>query len=457
MHCKVLIAGAGHGGLATAYHLAKNGVQVTVLESSSLYAMGLDQPDSVNLDCFEKADIPVPEEYVKLRTPITLCCNDDTTPDITQVVPPDGYTVFIERKILCQYLIGLAMEVGVNIVFNTKITGPIIFGSRVCGVHTEKGDYFADIVIDSCGVNSPLKTNLPEKFLINSTINQFDILHTYRAFYNKIPDCPETEPYKVYVFEDGNIGMQWIITNDDDVDVLIGRFNPYQEEDTTHTIESLKRENPQLGNRLIRGGHVTDIPVRQPLSILVADGYAAIGDCAFMTYSIKGSGVGYAMQAGKILADTILADKDELFTAQSLWAYQVNFFKEIGKNAAIIALGKVLLTMLTTEDVAYLLKEGIINQKIIDASATKNGLVNLITDSGVNTIKDKMLRFFDNKELQKKLRSITVWLAKLLPILNSLPEDYVREDVKKWADKYDSFYNSIRFENNNLDDSDNLL
>ncbi len=444
MNGKILIAGGGHGGLAAAYHLAKKGADVTVLEMNSRYNMGWDQPDSVNLQCFEAADIPVPQDYVVKRTPITLCVGDGITPNISQVVPEDGYTVMIERKILCQHLVQLAMDAGANFIFNTKIEKPVLLGGRVCGVQTDKGTFYADLVIDACGVHSPLRTNLPDKLHIEQNVKPFDILHTYRAFYNKIPDCPQTEPYKVYVFVNGTVGLQWLITNEEDTDVLIGRFDEYSDADTVIATQKMMAENPQLGDTLLRGGHVVDIPVRQPLSVLVADGYAAIGDSAFMTYSVKGSGVGYAMQAGRILAETVMADTESFYSAKQLWNYQTQFYKEIGKNAAIIALGKVLMNKLTTEDVAFLLREDIINQKIMDATATENGLVDLLAQSGVSVIKDKMVRFFDNKELRSKVLNMTVWIARLLPILAAMPDKYDRDEVKKWAYKYDGFYDSIR-------------
>ncbi len=448
MNGKILIAGGGHGGLAAAYHLAKQGADVTVIEKNARYSMGLDQPDSVNVNCFEKSNIPIPQDYIVKRTPITLCVGDGITPDISQAVPDDGYTVMIERKVLCQHLVQLAMDAGANFIFNTRIEKPVIFGGRVCGVLTDKGMYFADLIVDACGVNSPLRKNLPEKLHIEREAKAFDILHTYRAFYNKNADCPPTEPYKVYVFENGSVGMQWLITNEDDTDVLIGRFGEYTDADTVITTQKLKAENPQLGDTLLRGGHVTDIPVRHPLSVLVADGYAAIGDSAYMTYSVKGSGVGYAMQAGRILAETVMADTESFYGAKQLWNYQLQFFKEIGRNAAIIALGKVMMTKLTTEEVAFLLREDIINQKMIDATATENGLVDLLAQAGVSVIKDKMMRFFDNRELRSKVLDFTVWMARLLPILAALPEKYDRDEVKKWADKYDAFYDSIRADKN---------
>ena len=38
---------------------------------------------------------------------------------------------------------------------------------------------------------------------------------------------------------------------------------------------------------------------------MVADGYAAIGDSAFMTVPVIGSGIANALKAAKILADAI--------------------------------------------------------------------------------------------------------------------------------------------------------
>ncbi|MBQ3086296.1 MAG: hypothetical protein IJC45_03085, partial [Clostridia bacterium] len=58
-----------------------------------------------------------------------------------------------------------------------------------------------------------------------------------------------------------------------------------------------------------------------------------------------------------------------------------------------------------------------------------------------------MVRFFDKKELRSKVLNMTVWIARLLPILAAMPDKYDRDEVKKWADKYDGFYDSIRADN----------
>ena len=65
----------------------------------------------------------------------------------------------------------------------------------------------------------------------------------------------------------------------------------YDMNDVEEFAEWLRPDNPRLGTEVVRGGQFVEIPVRHPLSVMVADGYAAIGDSAFMTVPLIGSGI----------------------------------------------------------------------------------------------------------------------------------------------------------------------
>ena len=78
---------------------------------------------------------------------------------------------------------------------------------------------------------------------------------------------------------------------------------------------------------------------------MVADGYAAIGDAAFMTVPLIGSGIANSLKAARILAETVMADADGAYTAQTLYPYQKRFFSELGGGLAPIACIKLMLTM----------------------------------------------------------------------------------------------------------------
>jgi flavin-dependent dehydrogenase len=70
--------------------------------------------------------------------------------------------------------------------------------------------------------------------------------------------------------------------------------------------------------------------------MMVFDGYAAIGDSAFMTVPIIGSGIANSLKAARMLADTILADRDGAYDFEHLWKYQTRYYKNIGAGLAAV-------------------------------------------------------------------------------------------------------------------------
>ena len=100
MEHKIIVAGAGHGGLVAAYYLAQAGYDVTVFERGAEGTLGLEQSDSVHLDGFEDAGLPVPEAYKVKRTPLSFVIPGTELPPLTQGVGEDSYNVEIDRKAL---------------------------------------------------------------------------------------------------------------------------------------------------------------------------------------------------------------------------------------------------------------------------------------------------------------------------------------------------------------------
>ena len=95
---KVLIAGAGHGGLVAGTLLAREGWDVTVYEAKHEVALGYDQYDSVHLDGFEKSGVPIPEEYRVHRTGLAFRIPGSDLPTLRQGVKDDTYNVEIDRR-----------------------------------------------------------------------------------------------------------------------------------------------------------------------------------------------------------------------------------------------------------------------------------------------------------------------------------------------------------------------
>lgn len=440
---QIIVAGAGHGGLVTAIKLARLGYAVTVFEKSEKCDMGLPQQDVFDKDTFTYIDLPSPKNITICRNQLTLVPLESSITPLT-LPQPEGEAIFMERKTLINHLLNLAEKSGVKIRYNCPVIKPIILGSRVAGIKTVEGDFYGDLILDACGVDSPLRTNLPEFMNINREIKDFDVIYTYRAHFEKSPDVPDPNTnYDILVKEDGTVGFSWVVTEDEFVDILICRFKPLTQDEVLTELRKITEAYPHISKNFIRGGQFNKIPVCQPLTVLVADGYAAVGDSAFMTYPVKGSGISYAMKAGAILADVITNDTSSLFNTETLWEYQRRFFKEIGFSAGRLALMKNLMTYFTAQEINDILKSGIFTTEDLSQIMT-NKFDNLFGSAGRALIKDKIRQLRENVILKEKFSDFAVWMGKLAVTETYLPNKYDRKDVQKWADRYNEFFDSIR-------------
>lgn len=448
---KIIVAGAGHGGIVAAYYLAKEGYDVTVYEKGQEGKLGHDQGDSIHLDGFEKSGIPIPEKWYVKRTPIAFCVPGTDLEPLVQADNGETYNVEIDRNALYEHLITLAVDEGVKFVYECEITAPIILASRVIGIKTSLGDFYGGLIIDACGLYSPIRTQLPESFHIKNNFGKYDVLSAYRAYYNRV-EGEEINPlrYRVSLIPCDICGLSWIVTNDDNVDILIGAFDGIDNDDIDKVLDVYKKENPFLGDKLLRGGKVIDIPVRQPLALLVADGYAAIGDSAYMTVPVKGSGIGYSMRAGKMLADCVINDTDGLLNRETLWKYQVDFFKEIGTQSAILAIAKNEFPMLTTDIIECAFGEKIVSSEDMALFGNEQGLIKVLLSLKIGDLTGKAKKVITNSEMRRILLSITKNVTKYLMIDRGLPERYDPDAIVKWVENYDSFFENIKYNKTDL-------
>lgn len=452
MDKKIIVAGAGHGGIVAAYYLASNGYDVTVYEKAKKGTLGYPQSDSVHLDGFENAGIPVPEQYKCKRTPITFSVpGTDITP-ITQGDSSNTYNVEIDRKFLYKYLIGMAEEAGAKFVYNCEVLSSIVLGNRVVGIKTAKGDIYADLVIDACGLYSPVRSSLPEFMSIQNQPGELEVLNTYRAYYSRLKNAPEPEhKYLVSLIPGDNCGLMWVVTHDDYVDVLIGSFYKVTDEYLKENLDLLRKENPHLGKKLLKGGSIIDIPVRHPLAVLVADGYAVIGDAAFMTIPVKGSGIGYSMRAGKILAECIMNDENGFYTAETLWDYQTKFFDEMGSTSAILGVIKCLFPKVTLDDLEYIFGEKVLSSEDLEMFGNEAGFRQIIASLDLGIIRDKAVKVVGHPEIRKLLLSTGKNIAVYKLVEQGLKKSYSPAAVKKWAEGYNAFFEEIEDIKNDTD------
>ncbi len=440
MSKKIIVAGGGHGGIACAAILAKNGFDVTVYEKNSREDMGYDWTDIFDRKAFAAIGMELPDkELWNLKTDMTFYGPSMETA-LRQNTPEDQLEIQMERKAIYDCIIKYAEDCGAKFEYGEAAEEALMLGNRIVGIKTDKREIYADLVIDACGINSPIRRKLPSYLGIQNDAQQYERFYVWRGFYEKGEGGEAEDKFKLMLFHHGNLGISWVADEEGYTDVLIGRFNDFDKEEVERTLAVLREENPCLGEKLVRGGEFVQIPVRQPLAVLVADGYAAIGDSAFMTVPIIGSGIANSMKAAKILADVIIGDRTESYSAAVLWKYQTEFYGQIGSALAPLAAVKLLLTRLKPEELDYIFAKGILNAEDMTIGADSTSLGAMLGGMSIDDIKIKVSGLINNTDVLKKILRLGKEIAAATVVTAAMPKEYEISKVCSWAKKYNNCF-----------------
>lgn len=432
---RIIVAGLGHGGIAAAALLSKQGYDVTVYEKKKEGTLGYDWTDIFDPAALGIAGMSMPsQDKFEYKEDMTFFPPSERK-SLRQHVPMDKREIKMERRDIYSHFIENAINSGVKIEYDCEVRSPIMLGNRVVGINTSKGDFFGDLVIDSCGMNSPVRLNLPDSLGIEKEVGRKERITIYRAFFNKASDCKVDAKFKVMLYAGGIMGISWVASEEEHTDLLMGRFEDFTIEDVDKFAESLRKTNPRLGTEKVRGGQFVEIPVRHTLSVMVADGYAAIGDSAFMPVPLIGSGIANALRAARILSDTIEADKTDSFSADSLWDYQVKYYKNLGSNLAPLECVKYLLFKLTPEEVDYCFETGILTNDNITMSA-EFGKMSDLFKMDIKDLSNKAVNICKKPILLKKIAQVGVSMAKVMTACATIPQKWDPQRVSSWAKSY---------------------
>lgn len=439
MKAKIIVAGMGHGGLAAAAILAENGFDVTVYEQKSEGTLGYDWTDIFDPKALSAAGLPMPAKDLYTYKEDMTFFNPSLSVGLKQHVPEQQREIKMERRDLYAHLIHCAEKSGAHLVYDCKVLAPIMTGSRVVGISTEQGDFYADLVIDACGMDSPVRKNLPADVPVEKAADRLDRITIYRAFFDRADMREVRGRFKVILFADGIRGISWIATENKYTDLLIGRFEDFDMEEVERFSDYLRQTNPQLGHKVLRGGQFVQIPVRQPLSVMVWDGYAAIGDSAFMTVPLIGSGIANSLRAARYLADAVLADTYDRYDCETLWPYEVRYFRELGRGLAPLAAAKRLLLKMSPDDIDYFFESGTLNEDNITMTADFHSLFDLIKPDPADLLK-KCKNICKNKTALKKLLSGVPKIAGAMAAAQAIPGHWNERAVRRWADGYSACF-----------------
>lgn len=425
---KVIVAGAGIGGLSAAANLAENDFDVTVIEAKQRNELGYDWRDCIRKNIFEQSGIENPEPS-NLEPHVKICFrNPNKSRKLVSLHEADENTVSIDRQFLAEHLVAYAEKKGVKFVFGTKIMSAVVNGDRVVGVRTENEEIFCDLVIDSAGMNSPVRNSLPAESLVLCTTEKTDTLYVYRAFYERTSDEMAYPPFHFYFYHMDRKGIDWVITDKNYIDILVGGFEPLTQEKIDEAVADFREEYPFMGEKILRGGQVATIPLGRTLPVIVCGGYAAVGDCAIMIEPLSGSGISHSMRGGKILADTVIGITDGDYSAENLWDYQYKYFKECAEKNLPDDILKGFLSGTTARELDYLIEKRILTEKEFSGGSN----IKLT----VGDIMTKLFYLAIKPAVLVKIVKIGTSFLRVRGACSTMPEKYDRAKIMKWQKKY---------------------
>lgn len=436
---KIVVAGAGHGGISAAINLARAGYDVTIYEKQKREEMGYDWEDALELSAFDFAEIDRPDEsiYIKSHHMAYMSPNGQHVLH----VPYDkgiGRRVHMERKGLTKHLFAEADKAGVKLIFETEIIAPVVERNWVKGMKIKDGDseavVEADLLIDAAGLFSPIRTQLPAA---SGVLKQFDdrnIFNAYRIYFDNTDGTITDPPYNVTFFHMDKPGISWTITDEKFVDIIIGKFKMKGEltmKEVEDSIADFRSRYPFIGEKVLRSGEkIESIPISRMVPKIVYNGYAAVGDSAGMTIPLSGSGLVLSIMAGKYLADCVKSIGMGEFNEKNLWKYEYNYFQDQGQNYLLLDVFKNFFTYVTARDIDYILKKKILTEQQFSVADGEplvlpvKQMIHIVLNCG------PMLKIVPH--LVGALSSLPI-----IPVVaKTMPKEYDEKKFKKWEKFY---------------------
>lgn len=211
-----------------------------------------------------------------------------------------------------------ARKLGAEILLETEVTGIIMNGDKVAGVKTNKGDIFADLVINAAGAWAPLigdtiGLKIPIKprrgqIIITEPVPNYiigDILSAQYIVAKYNPDLLAKSSSKA-----AQLGVGLAVSQTVKGNILIGATREFVGYDVSNTREGIK-EVLKNAARLIPGlQQMNFIRIMSGLRPYTSDGLPLIGhvkgmEGLFMAAGHEGDGIALSPVTGRIVADLI--------------------------------------------------------------------------------------------------------------------------------------------------------
>jgi flavin-dependent dehydrogenase len=392
----VIIAGGGMSGLLTAAATAsfsKQNARVVVIDRNPE-----DQPGKKTNNGWTCGDATSKGslEYLAKHTGIRYGSPELEhpvkgvlvfSPDRKTKVLFEGEGFILNRKLLPRKQVEIAKKMGVDFIFGVSVEGVYAEDGWVKGVNCRNiktGETFtktARVVIDSAGSSTKLRQHLPISSKIEREIDKDDLESTGRYIFNfetGVDDTTWFDPDYAIIHLDQYLapgGYKWTFPKGKNkVNIGLGvqksamdaRNSKYGRKDNLQSlIDQYVSENKAIKNPVLAAGPEDEgnakgnwqVPVRRHNDCMVANGYALVGDAAWMPRPIDAGGIGPSIYSSVILGRVVAHALEANDTSEAgLWQYNVDYMRLYGYQMASFEVLRAYLQTLSNDQINYGMK-----------------------------------------------------------------------------------------------------
>ena len=391
----VVIAGGGMAGLITAAsigHHTKGGARVLIIDRNAESEPGRKTHNGWTCgDATSKRSLDYLAEHVGVRygPPELEHAVKGVyvySPDRKTKVLFEGEGFILNRKVAPRRQVEDAKRVGVEFMFNATAETLLSDGARVTGIAGRMSDrspfrVSAKMVIDASGASSVLRRSLPIQSKIEKEIDADDVVVTGRYILEFDPAKEAREffdPDFCIIHLDQFIapaGYGWVFPKGRaKTNIGLGvsksglerRNRRFKLNDSLQSlIDKYVADNPVIKNPRqpqadgdsgnTKGNW--QVPVRRHNDCMVANGFAVVGDAAWMPRPIDAGGISPSIYGGSILGKVAAEAIEAGDTSEgSLWKYNVGYMKTHGYPMASFEVLRRYLQTVTNDQINYGMK-----------------------------------------------------------------------------------------------------
>ncbi len=309
------------------------------------------------------------------------------SPDHETKVLFEGEGFILNRKTLPHRQVEDAKKLGVDFVYNVicdKAYTEDGFVRGVIGRTMPEGTPFkksAKMVVDASGSATKLRPNLPIPSKIDSDIDRDDLESTGRYIFDfevNGEDATWFDPRYALIHLDQYLapgGYAWTFPKGkskvniglgvqkkalDERNKKSGRKDSLQELIDQYVVMNKVIKKPVQSRGTVDQGNTKgswQVSVRRHNDCLVANGYAIVGDAAWMARPIDAGGIGPSIYASVMLGKTVAHAIEANDTSEErLWQYNLEYMKHHGYQMASFEVLRRYLQTLTNDQISYGMK-----------------------------------------------------------------------------------------------------